>query len=165
MSLVIKKKFLKQVAKMCVPINAFFAFLVLQPLEPVIYFTTMEKDLIIQATVAACLISLLFPIGISKQMQAMNEKPSEWAKGSFNSAFVSMVPINKYLALPVWILLSVIIFQIPTYLFLTSLNIVEMTGWEYFAFKMVQSFVFCVGFSYFVIICNITKGRTTACNA
>ena len=156
MSLIIRNLFIGKVAKGAIPINAFFAFLILQPFEPTIPFSTMTKELVIQATVAAGLISLLFPIGIRKQMVRLDAKPSKWKAGTFNHFIYCLIPENKYLALPVWMLIAAIFFQLPTYLLLTALNVTEMTGWGYFTFKMIQSWLFCVPFSYLVIINNIS---------
>ena len=161
MSLQIRNLFVAKVAKGAIPINAFFAFLILQPFEPIIPLSTMTNELIVQSTVAACLISLLFPIGIRKQMAKHQAEPSVWKEGTFNRVLCSFIPENKYLALPIWMFIAALFFQLPTYLLLKGLAITEMSGWGYFAFKMTQSWLFCVPFSYLVIIVNISarEGR------
>ncbi|MCG7584325.1 hypothetical protein [Photobacterium sp. OFAV2-7] len=158
--LVIRNKFVGQVMKGSIVINSVLAFLALQPFEPFIDYSTMLFELQIQSLVAPALISLLLPLGIKKEMLLKGEDGHIWRSGSLTARFVSLVPTNKVLACLFWTLLTFIFFTLPAIGGLQLLGVEQMTGWQYFFFKMTQAWIFCTSISYLICSVAVTRRET-----
>ena len=120
----------------------------------------MTVEFLLAAVFIAFFVTLFPIISIKKKMNVHKLKGVVWKEASVIQKLISQMPENKIILILINIMLALIVFYVPSYLYISEVLDVEVTGNSYFLFKTIYCTLLATVVAYPVSCYAVTDRRS-----